>query len=676
MLVLLLAFQIAAGSPSPSSSVARDSVSTISRLRQEASDFVWVWRFYWEASESVRHGIEGELLDPNPRFAVYSGYGIIRGGSQDRLNRLHCHPDGREGFPIMTNVIPERHRSLRAVCPEWGVDWTGTGDERVSIDEGLINSLKSGARLARGELIANLERGAHELPGDPWIAGQRTRFAVDQQDWDAAMRAANECHSSRWWCSALDGYVLYASGHAAAADSAFEAATKAMPQAERCGWNDLTWLIDESAQNAYRKIPCDGREAINTRIWWLADPLYTEARNERRAEHYSRLVLATLRSAVEPAERWNWREGGGGYALRQMIVRYGWPSYSWWGGPGIDASHYRYLGIGDETIQRLGVFTTIEYNQPRFHTVPSWSAINDPWDAPASAWNLTGEPADFARASAGWWPQEHYARDVGALISIDEQQTGFLRRHDALELAVATNLSRTGLGRGLVHAGEGSLIVTSAPDSMSFTKATVSLDSTAVWKTLIQPRQAIVGLEVRAGDGGSATARTRFGIEPPLPLSVMGRGDIAISAPILMAPPLGSKFPDSDPATALSSMLGTTRLRNMSRVGIYWETYGIPRGDSVDVAIAVERRDSPNVLRRLGTFLHLASPPQSTVTIRWHEPAPGYVSTSVDGPEPIQARNVSIDLTRLAPGKYAVTVSVTRTGQTASAEREFEILPP
>lgn len=679
MLAMLLALQIAAGTPAPAHTVsARDSVSTVSRLRQEASDFVWVWRFYWEASERARHGIEGGLFELYPQITAFGSF--VRGATQDRMNRLHCHPDGREGFPMMSNIIPERRRSLRAMCPEWGDSFGNVGDERRGIDESLITQLRDGAETQRAELITHLESAAHELPGDPWLAGQRVRFAIDQHDWDAALRAANECRASRWWCSALAGYALYAEGDATHADSAFVVALKAMPPAERCSWSNLSSLLDEGAQRSYNSVPCAARDSINERIWWLADPLYTEPGNERRAEHYSRLVLATIRAAVEPSERWNWRDGQGGNALREMVIRYGWPSYSFWAGPSIDQSHYRYLGIHDEDIQRLGVFTTAEYSTLRFHTLPDWSAVKDPWRAPSTAWNLTGTPTtsstSMMRSNYGWWPQEHYARDAGALLPIDDQQTAFLRRHDHLELAVATDLSRLSLGRTGAHSARGALIVTPGPDSIHLTSETVSLDKTAVWRMSVPSEPAIVGLEVRTDESQSPAARTRYGVQPPLPLSVLARGDISISAPILMEPPQGNALPNSDPQTALGSMLGSTRLRNMQRVGVYWETYGIPSGDSVDVAIAVQRRDAPNAFSRLGRALHLIGSPSTTVTVRWKEPAPGFVTTTVKNLEPIQARNVSIDLSRLAPDKYTLTVSVTRAGQTASAAREFEILPP
>ena len=202
---------------------------------------------------------------------------------------------------------------------------------------------------------------------------------------------------------------------------------------------------------------------------------------------------------MEPAERWNWRDGHGGNALREMIVRYGWPSYSFWAGPGIDASHYRYLGVNDETIQRLGVFTTIEYSQSRFHTLPDWSAVRDPWHATSGAWNLSGTPAKSDRPNLGWWPQEHYARDAGALLAIDEQQTAFLRSDTmGVELAVATDLSRTGLARNGARTAQGSLIVTPTPDSIHITTETVSLDGTAVWRTTVPSRPSVIGLEVRA----------------------------------------------------------------------------------------------------------------------------------------------------------------------------------
>lgn len=671
MLHFLFALQIAVATPAARPTSPRDSGAIVNRVRDEASDFLWVWRFYWEASESVRHFVQGSVLAPARPSTVQSGMDLT---ARARVNVLHCHPDGRGGFPRLASTIEAGGRSLRAFCPVWAYPRPDTFDERIAIDDALIEPLRSGITLARGELIADLESAARALPSDAFLAGQRVRFALDQRDSAAVARGVSECAAERAWCIALAAYVRHTRGEVVAADSLFEASLASMTRAERCDWADLEVLFDDESAKSYRAIPCDRRDSVNSRVWWLSDPLYTEPGNERRAEHFARMVMITLREAVEPSEHWNWSELEGGNALRAMVLRYGWPTYAWWGGPAEDRGHYGYLGVLGENTRWLGVFTTQEYSSPRFHPVPDWPAVASPWQATPSMWNVAASRDSGGKPDLDWWPIEHYPRAGGALVQIPEHQAALLRRSNDVLLAVATDLSRSGLDRRESRTATGTLIVTPAPDTMRFIPLSVSLDSTTVWRAAIAPRPAIVGLEVRAQPVMATVARIRFGIDPPPALSAMHRGEIAISPPVLVRPARSGGMPDSDPATALSSMLGTTRLSDMQRVGVYWETYGIRDGDSVDVAVTIERRAEPSALRRLGTALHVADHVGGSVTVRWHEPQPGFVATTLGGLVPIQGRNVSIDLSQLAPDKYSVTVTVTRKGQTASATRDFEIV--
>jgi hypothetical protein len=122
-------------------------------------------------------------------------------------------------------------------------------------------------------------------------------------------------------------------------------------------------------------------------------------------------------------------------------------------------------------------------------------------------------------------------------------------------------------------------------------------------------------------------------------------------------------------------MLGSTRIVDLQRVGVYWETYGIAANDSVDVAVKIDRLGTPSMLRRLGNALHVADRVDGSATVSWKEPQPAAATTTIPGPVPIQGRNVTIDLSRLVPDKYSVTVIVSRGGgQIASASREFEIV--
>ena len=71
---------------------------------------------------------------------------------------------------------------------------------------------------------------------------------------------------------------------------------------------------------------------------------------------------------------------------------------------------------------------TAEYPQDRLHLVPAWSAVDDPFHAPADAWQinmpaLTGDEEPAAQ----WWPAEHYARSAGGIAQLSDQ-TVMLRR--------------------------------------------------------------------------------------------------------------------------------------------------------------------------------------------------------------------------------------------------------
>ena len=675
MIPLIVALQIAAtsGGLAPSARPA-DSAAAINMLRRDAGDFLWAWRFHWEASERLRHEIQGELFPIESYFPKQprpSGNRTVR----DRVNHLHCHPDARSGFPYLPTTIREGYGSLRAVCPRWSMPEAPAHDERLSIDDAIAESLRTGVRYARGELIARLEAAAADLPGDPWIAGQRVRFAIDQRDSVAAMRAIHDCRAGEWWCAALAGYAKYAFGDIAGADSSFTTALAAMTPTARCAWGDLSLLLDEQAQKGYAPLSCAQKDSVAARFWWLSDPLYTESGNERRAEHFSRLVMIAVHRDVSPGDRWNWKDGQGGRSLTEMLVRYGWPSQAWWSGPLEDRSHYSYLMVWDESEREAGVFTTHEYSFGRFHTVPEWSAIVDPFHSVAGAWSIAAPRDRRGRADEDWWPQEHYARSNGPLLSIPDQQTGVFRRGSQVLLAVASDVSHVGLERGMARNVNAALVVTPAPDTMEITKKTIALDSMATWRMLIAPRPSILSIEARTTWPQSPTARTRFGIVPPPPLSAMGQGEIAISEPVLIRAPAPDERPASDPDVALGRMLGSTRVMDLQRVGVYWETYGIAANDSVDVAVKIDRLGQPGMFRRLGNALHIADRVDGSATVSWKEPQPAAATTTIPGPVPIQGRNVTIDLSRLVPDKYSVTVIVSRGGgQIASASRQFEIV--
>jgi hypothetical protein len=220
------------------------------------------------------------------------------------------------------------------------------------------------------------------------------------------------------------------------------------------------------------------------------------------------------------------------------------------------------------------------------------------------------------------------------------------------------------------------LIVSPRPDSFVFTPHRSVVGTTVVMQTQLAASPVVVGMEYRSTQG-KAAARTRLGVDPPPPLSASRPGEISVSAPVLLRPSTDGTRPPSSPAAAIPMMLGTTSFPHGSRVGVYWETYGVQSGDTLDVAVRVSQREPPPAPGQPPAPRTGVTPaPGSGITVQWREPDPNRVVTALGGPHPIQARAISLDLSTLQPGNYTLEVSVARPGGApVSASRGIFIQP-
>ena len=682
-----------------------DSIAVLSRVQQAADEFIGLWRYHWEFGEMLgrfvfyegpggdsvtARAVEAATWGPPrgiPKIelapAEFSSAVVLSGaGPLDRDGRgslVHCHPDVSEArFPRVHAYIIESGIGKRAICPSWyPIDQTPPWDERRAIDAPLVAPLRRRIVAARSRLLDELDWAASILPADAWITGQRVRFALDQSDTVRAERAAAGCRAPEWWCTALGGYLVHARGDHRRSDAIFLAMLEQMPADERCRWTDLSALLDDEGRRAYQLVPCAARDSLNRRIWWLSDPLYTEPGNDRRAEHHARLVLASLRAATSLHERWDMRETGGGAAVAEMLVRYGWPNYSQWDGVGADRGHYGYLGIASDTMRAHGRFATAEYAAPRFHSVPTWRAIADPTAAAVYDWTLTAN-ADVVinPADTIWWPVEHFDRAAGPMVQLWNQHV-LLRRQDSVLFAIASSFLPEDFPGATGDTLRGAL-VTGSIDSMRVEPKGAIVGRSNMFRTTIPSRPQLVSLELYGDRPRGIVARTRLGVVPPPPLSALGPGEIAISDPVLVRPPPGDVYPVDDPTRALSLMYGTLVYRNVERVGVYWETYGVNPGDSVELSIRIERHlPPPGVLRRIGFALGIGQRRDAGVGVAWREPRLGSQPSPIPGPVPIHGRNLTLDMSSLEPGDYSLTVTLARLrGTPVVATRPFWILPP
>jgi hypothetical protein len=566
-------------------------------------------------------------------------------------------------------------------CPSWPLSDTLPYADSRSAEAALLPELRERARAMRAALIKRFDAAVAHFPGNDWIVGQRVRLLVDQGEYDRALAATHQCLPERPWCGELRGYVLAMQGKFAAADSTFARALKGLSPRESCEWNDISLLIDMKDRGIYATANCAEKDSLNTIFWWLADPMYTTPGNERRVEHFSRLVALELRSRLDFDERIDWREIAGGSAVREMVTRYGWPSYIWplWMYSGED------LGCIQASAYARASCSTYEYTKGRLHTVPSWRAIADPPHATAPDWEVSEvklpplkvqttqsmfvrrEYIDAVARISSWWPNEHF-EPAEPLVQLPAGQNAFLRRDSTIMFVAAVDLDSS-LKRAGGSKVEATLLVTTRPDSLTrVARATSVVGTPLVLSGTIDSTSGIGAIEIDAAEGLPG-ARTRFGIITPPPLSRMNVGDIALSDVVILRAPDGETALPTRPDLALARMSGSLRADKNSKLGVYWETYGIAPTDTVEIAVWIERYTPQGILRRYGRAINVATDPNTPVAQSWTESAPGGGATVIPGRIPVISRSIVLDASKLRPGDYWLDVVMRKRGSEAVRSR-------
>jgi hypothetical protein len=476
---------------------------------------------------------------------------------------------------------------------------------------------------ARMLLLARLDEAAGSWSGDDWIAGQRVRYLVEQGWADSAVVAAQECRGTGWWCAALEGYARHAARDYQGADSVYARALAAMPEEERCEWTDLSILLAEADERRYERISCEERQAVNGRVWWLARPFYSVQGHDLRTEHYARLTMARLlRESASPHDL-PW-----GDDLAQLVVRFGWPT--WWtrpfGRPGMVEAP---AALGHEPTPSFWFFA-----EP---SIPPDTLDGESWREPA--WDLSRE-----RPPGRYAPP--YGRSFGEIRRV---QVARFRRQRGILTIGAFDLRDDTLFTGV----EPKVAFAVARDPRTppivgpalFPKSTGIIAVTAPWPP------TVISIEARE-DADRRAARLR---------AVVDRPGSWLSDVLLFTP--GEELPDSLDVALPLAVRGTDVALG-SRVGLFWETYGEPALDSVDVEVKVVRAAGrPAAHPSLGRT-ECAPDGKAAVAVRWRDAAT---------PAGRRARAVTLDLKALDPGRYVVGVSVVGSGGTACTSRPFAI---
>ena len=488
---------------------------------------------------------------------------------------------------------------------------------------------------ARDRLLATLDSLGRLLPGDRWILGQRLRYLIEQGRQNAADSMAVGCAANTkepttlGWCLALAGYTAQERGDYVRADAAFSNALAAMPEQERCKFQDLSILLDGRAAGQYHRASCQERDSLAAAFWRLVQPLYLTRVNDLRTEFLARITRMYIEQDTRtPMNGWWGRDD------RETLLRFG--VGQWY------TQLYRPPGSTHEAA------VASHRRGPSFNFVPDVRALASPGQLALEDWQYAGVAARSGYAPA--W--------AGSFQPLLDNQVALFRRGDSAVVVAAFNItdhvttSHTKFQAGLFAAVVDSGIVQPPVGT------TLNNVSNTVVSTIHVPwRPMIVSLEV-IDTSSRAAGRARFAPKLPEPGTRLSISDLLLYTPS-----------DSAPANlneAIPRALRALRVPHSRQVGLFWEAYGArPEGEAFEYTLLVQPIGKSWVHR---TFvkLHMSDPDRS-LSLQWSE-----VPTVTDD---IACRGVTVDLSRLKPGRYRVRLSLTGRGEMPIvSERDIEIV--
>lgn len=640
------------------------------RLVLMVSEYQAYWQRAWRESKEYRRMRRSDDEVSTRHRYMYCYDELYRDrSSENSIGKAY-------GLPESQYVLVAGRRPSRSWCPTWPLTTKNldVDDESDWRDGAIRPSLRAPVARKRGALLAALDSAFASDTSSGWLAGQLVRFRVDDRDFAGALRAAARCGAPAWWCAGLSAYAKARNGDMLAADSAFARMREAMPDSLRCAWEDASLLLRGEPLSAYRKLDCAARRATNTRLWWLADPLFRDPGNARLVEQERRRMDIVLRQAVTQDERFSFDDERGGDAVAAVIARYGWPSYRAWSGVAMDRHN---------SLQHLQVahaappsppYTSLEYALGQISTIPNWEAITSPFASVASDWQLGLTDSTGAPATA-WWPQEHY-RPARRIVPLPEGQVVAVRRQSHVEVVAAIELSHPAQVRRDA-AFDVLLLSTSAPGKIdSIDHGTARSGATVRLRGQASSDSSILAIEAVGLPPAELDARMRFGFAPPRPLSAMAARDIAVSDIAILTPRSPREL--EAPTDSLLRFLYPRRSLSSRerRVTLYWESYGTQPRDSASIVLRVARDNDVGLWQRVGVAVGLSDDPARGIEVRWRDESAGSGVTTLAGPVPAQMRALSLDLSALGPGRYAIDVRMQLRDGRVTSNRTMVVLVP
>jgi len=213
-------------------------------------------------------------------------------------------------------------RLLTAV--DFGAAGALGGSDRFNVDrmreQGVtVQDLSRRAEAAYARAIGHLESALAYDPRRRPVYDHFARLHTLNGTWGEAAEVLDQMTAffpddpATWLYLGMTNHRL---GRADAAASAFDRALAALPEEDRSAFESLDLLLSGDDLRRYRQDP----DAFARDFWEARNPRYLTPYNERRLEHFSRLVHADLLYAAPDVNRRGWETQRG-----RVLIRYGPP---------------------------------------------------------------------------------------------------------------------------------------------------------------------------------------------------------------------------------------------------------------------------------------------------------------------------------------------------------------
>lgn len=472
-------------------------------------------------------------------------------------------------------------------------------------------------------MLEALAEATTKHPDSGFLTGQTVYLLAKLGRLAEARTVVDACQAERWWCDALEGYVLHYMREDARASASMRRSMDAAPDSVRCKLTDATWVFGSwSQRGATTSVPdvrddtkgwdCRRRIAVADTVWWLSDPLYSVPGNDRYVEQVTRAMSARFHDEIRRT-------------LPSSPGPQSFLDHLW-------AERVRRGPLDSYDSRRSMTWTSRA--AARYHFVPDV----EPDDLGNPVWRLEADLDD-----------EGYTPDAADFIVIPHQIARF-RAGDSLRVAAAALVDGSKIDGALDATA--TLILTDGPESMPLR---LSADGKADRPTFLgqaPSRRYIAGVEVVTSKGVGWSRR---------PLESLTMSGPEISDLLLYTPEGGPEEP-TDLLKAAAAMRGSTTVEEDATVGIYWEVYGAPDGSTLEFELSVERA-SGGLVDRLRRLLP-GGPQEGRGAISWTEPVQGNTHGTA----------VTVDLRDLRSGEYSLILKVGWNGrQTLERRRTFEV---